>query len=180
MKKQDFEQVDGMYYIGNVVDTDGDGWVNESDFSSWFVSKAVELFVETLQLEFVDIDEQSEKWHDLYSKECELYGMLSQFTKTESSEYKKRIAKETFKWRIKQVTGFFMLGKNHDFNDEGHGYISTSAEWGGTKVDIIIYRKQDRQPEFFIDTWDGDRSRESRIAAEKDMEKRFYNYISNQ
>jgi hypothetical protein len=72
------------------------------------------------------------------------------------------------------------LNENHEFNDEGHGYIDTRAEWGNTKVDIIIYRKVDREPEFFVDLYDGNKSRESRIAAEKDMEKRFHNYISNQ
>jgi len=144
------------------------------------VNKAVDLFVETLALKYTDIDEQSEKWHDLYSKECELFGIMSKFEKSQSVEYKKRIAKETFKWRIEKVKGFFCLNENHEFNDEGHGYIDTRAEWGNTKVDIIIYRKVDREPEFFVDLYDGNKSRESRIAAEKDMEKRFHNYISNQ
>ena len=180
MKKQDFEQVDGMYYIGNVIDTDRDGWVNEETFSELFVSKAVELFVETLPLKFVDMETQYAKWQDLYDKECELYSMMREFTKKESSEYRKRVTKETFKWRIEKVKGFFCLNENHEFNDEGHGYIDTRAEWGNTKVDIIIYRKVDREPEFFVDLYDGNKSRESRIAAEKDMEKRFHNYISNQ
>jgi len=144
------------------------------------VNKAIDLFVETLALKYTDIDEQSEKWHDLYSKECELFGIMSKFEKSQSVEYKKRIAKETFKWRIEKVKGFFCLNENHEFNDEGHGYIDTRAEWGNTKVDIIIYRKVDREPEFFVDLYDGNKSRESRIAAEKDMEKRFHNYISNQ
>jgi len=181
MKKQDFEHKEGMYYIGNAVDTDGDGWVNESDFSSWFVSKAVELFLETIALEFIDIEEETVRWHDLYSKECELYSMMSQFTKKESSEYKKHITKETFKWRIKQVCGFFMLGDNHDFNDEGHGYIDTRIEWGGMQVEIVIYRAINREVEFFVDLYSrSTMSRESRIETENDLTKQFHNYISNQ
>jgi hypothetical protein len=144
------------------------------------VNKAVELFVETIVLEFIDIDEEPTRWHDLYSKECELFGIMSKFDKSQSAEYKKRIAKEAFKWRIAKVKGFFCLNENHEFNDEGHGYIDTQIEWGGTRVNAIIYRKVDRQPEFFVDLYDGNRSRESRIDAEKDMEERFHKYISNQ
>jgi hypothetical protein len=154
--------------------------VIETNAKNMEVNWAVELFVETLPLQFVDINEQSDKWHDLYSKECQLFGIMSKFDKSQSVEYKKRITKETFKWRINQVAGFFCLNQNSDFNDEGHGYIDTHVEWGGTKVDVYIYRKLERDPEFFVHIWDGDRSRESKIAAEKDIEKRFYNYISNQ
>jgi hypothetical protein len=144
------------------------------------VDKAVELFVETLALPFVDIDQQSHKWHDLYSKECELFAIMSKFEKSQSVEYKKRIAKETFKWKIKHVSGFFMLGDNHDFNDEGHGYIDTRIEWGGMQVDIIIYRKADRDVEFFVDLFGQSLSRDARVEKEKDLEKQFHNYISNQ
>ncbi len=59
-------------------------------------------------------------------------------------------------------------------------YHHQQIEWGGTRVNAIIYRKVDRQPEFFVDLYDGNRSRESRIDAEKDMEERFHKYISNQ
>jgi hypothetical protein len=145
------------------------------------IDKAVELFIETLKLEFVDIDQQSKKWHDLYSKECELFGIMSKFEKSQSIEYKKRTSKEAFKWKIKQVTGFFMLGDNHDFNDEGHGYIDTRVDHGGIRVDIIIYRNIDRPVEFFVDVYGhNNTSRESRLAKEKDLEEQFYNYISNQ
>lgn len=144
------------------------------------VNKAVELFVETLPLEYIDIDEETARWHDLYEKECELFDIMSKFDKSQSVEYKKRIAKETFKWRIAKVKGFFCLSDDHEFNDEGHGYIETRIECDGAKVDAVIYRKIDREPEFFVDLYDRNRSRESRIAAEKDMEERFHNYISNQ
>lgn len=145
------------------------------------VNKAIDLYVETLPLQYTDIDEQSAKWHDLYSKECELFGIMSKFDKSQSVEYKKRIVKETFKWKIKQVTGFFMLGDNHDFNDEGHGYLDTRIEYGGMQVEIIIYRKADRPVEFFVDLYGRENtSRESRQLAEKDLEKQFHNYISNQ
>jgi len=145
------------------------------------VNKAIDLYVETLPLQYTDIDEQSAKWHDLYSKECELFGLMSKFDKSQSIEYKKRIAKETFKWKIKQVCGFFMLGDNHDFNDEGHGYLDTRTEYGGMQVEIIIYRKADRPVEFFVDLYGRENtSREYRLLAEKDLEKQFYNYISNQ
>lgn len=144
------------------------------------VNKAIDLYVETLPLQYTDIDEQSAKWHDLYSKECELFGIMSKFDKSQSVEYKKRIVKETFKWKIKQVTGFFMLGDNHDFNDEGHGYLDTRTEYGGMQIEIIIYRKVDRPVEFFVDLYGRENtSRESRLLAEKDLEKQFYNYISN-
>jgi hypothetical protein len=145
------------------------------------VDKAVELFLETITLEYVDINEEPYKWHDLYSKECTLFGLMSKFSHSQSIEYKKRIAKETFKWKIKQVTGFFMLGDNHDFNDEGHGYLDTRTEYGGMQVEIIIYRKVDRPVEFFVDLYGRENtSREYRLLAEKDLEKQFYNYISNQ
>jgi len=144
------------------------------------VDKAVELFLETIALEFVDIDEESHRWHDLYSKECALFGIMSKFDKSQSAEYKRRITSECFKWRIDKVKGFFCLNENHEFNDEGHGYIDTQVEWGDTKVYIVIYRKLDREPEFFVDLYGREnKSRETRIEKEKDMEKRFHNYISN-
>ena len=143
------------------------------------VDKAVDLFIETLVLPFVDID-QDHKLHDLYSKECELFAIMSKFEKSQSVEYKKRIAKDAFKWKIKQVTGFFMLGENHDFNDEGHGYLDTRIEYGGMQIDIIIYRKVERETEFFVDMYNHNKtSRESRLEKEKDLEKQFHNYISN-
>jgi hypothetical protein len=155
--------------------------VIETHAKNMEINWAVELFVETLPLQFVDINEQSDKWHDLYSKECQLFGIMSKFDKSQSVEYKKRIAKESFKWKIKQVTGFFMLGDNHDFNDEGHGYLDTRVEWGGMQVDIIIYRKAERETEFFVDMYGhNNTSREARLEKERDLEKQFYNYISNQ
>lgn len=27
----DFMELDGMFYVGNIVDTDGDGWVTEAE-----------------------------------------------------------------------------------------------------------------------------------------------------
>jgi hypothetical protein len=155
--------------------------VIETHAKNMEVNKAVELFVETLALKYTDIDEQSEKWHDLYSKECNLFAIMSKFDKSQSVEYKKCITKETFKWKIKQVTGFFMLGDNHDFNDEGHGYLDTRTDWGGMQVDIIIYRNVQRDVEFFVDLFGAsNRNRESRLQAERDLEKQFQNYISNQ
>jgi hypothetical protein len=155
--------------------------VIETHTKNMEVNKAVELFVETLALKYTDIDEQSDKWHDLYSKECQLFGIMSKFDKSQSVEYKKRIAKESFKWKIKQVTGFFMLGDNHNFNDEGHGYLDTHVEWGGMQVEVIIYRKAERETEFFVDMYGhNNTSREARLQKERDLEKQFYNYISNQ
>lgn len=29
MRKQDFKCIDGLYYIGNVIDVDGNPWVDE-------------------------------------------------------------------------------------------------------------------------------------------------------
>tara|TARA_R110000868_G_C10401785_1_gene721419 strand:+ start:24 stop:536 length:513 start_codon:yes stop_codon:yes gene_type:complete len=145
------------------------------------VDKAVDLFIETLVLPFVNIDQQSHKWHDLYSKECELFAIMSKFEKSQSVEYKKRITKEAFKWKIKQVTGFFMLGENHNFNDEGHGYLDTRIEYGGMQIDILVYRKVEREIEFYVDMYGhNNTSRESRLKKLLDLEKQFHNYISNQ
>ena len=32
MTKSDLKQYEGMYYIGDIVDIDGDGWVDEETF----------------------------------------------------------------------------------------------------------------------------------------------------
>lgn len=154
--------------------------VIEAHAKNMQVNKAVELYLETLALPFTDINEQSYKWHDLYSKECELFSIMSKFTKSESSEYKKRIKSETFKWRINKVKGFFMLNEDTVFHDEGHGYIETSTEWGGMKVTVFIYRDVARDVEFFVDTFNSsevNRVYNSRIQKEREISDQFKEYI---
>jgi hypothetical protein len=51
------------------------------------VLQAFDLFIETLPLATTCINTESAKWHDLYSKECQLYGLMRQFTPEESNEY---------------------------------------------------------------------------------------------
>lgn len=50
-------------------------------------TQAFELWVETLALETTDINTESAKWHDLYSKECELFGLMRKFTPEDSTLY---------------------------------------------------------------------------------------------
>lgn len=52
------------------------------------VQEAVDLFIETLPLETTDIETESYKWHDLYSKECNLYVLMGRMTDEESNEYR--------------------------------------------------------------------------------------------
>ena len=49
---------------------------------------AFALWVETLNLEAVDINTESARWHDLYSKECELFNLMRQFTPEDSIQYR--------------------------------------------------------------------------------------------
>ena len=55
---------------------------------SELVQEAVDLFIETLPLETTDIETESYKWHDLYSKECNLYVLMGRMTDEESNEYR--------------------------------------------------------------------------------------------
>ena len=57
------------------------------------VTQAFNLFVETLPLATTCINTKSHKWHDLYSKECQLFDLMRQFTPEDSTEYK-RLLKE--------------------------------------------------------------------------------------
>ena len=54
-----------------------------------FVKQAYDLFIETLALESTDINTESHKWHDLYSKECQLFDLMRKFTPAEMVEYKR-------------------------------------------------------------------------------------------
>ena len=51
------------------------------------VQTALELFVETLPLDTLDINTESAKWHDLYSKECELFRIMNTFTEEDMTLY---------------------------------------------------------------------------------------------
>jgi len=56
------------------------------------IKLAVSLFEETMALETTDIDTESHKWHDLYSKECQLYSIVPKFTEEEAEEYRIRVS----------------------------------------------------------------------------------------
>jgi len=143
------------------------------------VEQAVRLFIETIPLE--KIDTQDPRFHELYEKECKLFSLMAEFTIKETSEYKKRIKSEQFKWMIKKVKGFFMLPEDHDFHDEGHGYIETTIEWGGMQVTIYIYRDVKRGVEFFVDVFNSVvpfKVLDTRRSKEKELQAQFQEYIN--
>lgn len=45
LSKKDFPEYDGLYYVGDLVDVDGDGWVDE---------ETVELIIEELNVGVMD------------------------------------------------------------------------------------------------------------------------------
>ena len=64
-------------------------------------TQAFELWVETLALETTDINTESAKWHDLYSKECRLFSLLRQFTPEDSMLYAQLICE--WKARVEEM-----------------------------------------------------------------------------
>lgn len=55
------------------------------------VTAALELYIETVPLETTDINTESAKWHDLYSKECQLFSLLGQMDWTDGEEYRRQV-----------------------------------------------------------------------------------------
>ena len=55
------------------------------------VVAALKLYIETLALESTDINTESAKWHDLYSKECKLFDLLRQMDWSEGEEYRHQV-----------------------------------------------------------------------------------------
>jgi hypothetical protein len=55
------------------------------------VETAVELFIETEQLKFTDINAERGKWHNLYSQECKLFDIMRNFKPEENYNYKRII-----------------------------------------------------------------------------------------
>ena len=56
------------------------------------VQEAFELFVETMPLETMPLnDETSFVWHDLYSKECKIFDLLRRMTDEEKDAYRKAV-----------------------------------------------------------------------------------------
>lgn len=56
------------------------------------VLEAFELFVETMPLETMPLnDETSFVWHDLYSKECKIFDLLGRMTDEEKDAYRKAV-----------------------------------------------------------------------------------------
>jgi hypothetical protein len=56
------------------------------------IKQAVQLFTETMDISNVDINTESHKWHDLYSKECQLFAIFPKFTEEEAEEYRIRVS----------------------------------------------------------------------------------------
>jgi len=52
------------------------------------VQQAVDLFIETLPLDTIDINTESARWHDLYSKECKIFDLLRRMTDEEKNKYR--------------------------------------------------------------------------------------------
>jgi hypothetical protein len=60
--------------------------------SNNLVQEAFELFVETMPLETMPLnDETSFVWHDLYSKECKIFDLLRRMTDEEKDAYRKAV-----------------------------------------------------------------------------------------
>ena len=58
------------------------------------VDRAFRLFVETMPLETMELnDKTAYVWHDLYSKECELFNCMRLMNKEQLIEYKQRVSK---------------------------------------------------------------------------------------
>ena len=55
------------------------------------IDDAFGLFVETMPLETMDINVDSHRWHDLYSKECKLFDLLRQMNEEETVEYQYKV-----------------------------------------------------------------------------------------
>lgn len=54
------------------------------------VNKAVALFVETLPLEGMSVNDP--QFHHLYSQECKLYGVMRVMSEEELDEYRRRVS----------------------------------------------------------------------------------------
>jgi hypothetical protein len=81
------------------------------------VEKAFSLFVETLPLEKTDINTESFLWHDLYSKECELFGLLAKMNEDEGYVYKIRVQKYMFN----DSSYSFSFETDSQFNEQKYG-----------------------------------------------------------
>ena len=55
------------------------------------IDDAFDLFVETIPLETMDINADSQHWHDLYSKECKLFDLMRQMNEEELEEYQYKV-----------------------------------------------------------------------------------------
>ncbi len=55
------------------------------------IDDAFGLFVETMPLETLDINADSHRWHDLYSKECKLFDLMRQMNHDELEEYQYKV-----------------------------------------------------------------------------------------
>jgi len=52
------------------------------------ITTSFQLYVDTIELETIDINIESDKWHNLYSKECQLFDLLRKMEWEELEEYR--------------------------------------------------------------------------------------------
>ena len=89
--------INGLYYFSQIaakclvtsnIRRTFTSHVKIKNMNEQLVQEAVDLFIETLPLATTDIETESYKWHNLYSKECNLYVLMGRMTDEESNEYR--------------------------------------------------------------------------------------------
>ena len=82
--------------------------------TSPFVKLAYDLFIETLPLDTLDINDpvQAAEFHDLYAKECQLFGVMRQFSYAENMEYVRLMRQ----WRVNHEATAAEMFKDTDPN----------------------------------------------------------------
>lgn len=78
------------------------------------VQQAFDLWVATLPLATTDIDAEPAKWHGLYSKECELFGIMRTFTEEEKIEYRSLVERHEGYNREEELQWDYMNGEYPD------------------------------------------------------------------
>ena len=80
------------------------------------VDKAFSLFVETMPLETMELNDQTAHvWHDLYSKECQIFDCLRLMTEEERVEYRMRVEeKKMADFNREELQWEYMNGEYED------------------------------------------------------------------
>jgi hypothetical protein len=103
------------------------------------IKQAVKLFVETMDMEKVDIDTESHKWHDLYSKECQLFAIFPKFTEAEAAEYRIRVsAIERQAETIKVLTEAGLDMDRTDVKIADNGIMVQYGYWEAIPTSILM------------------------------------------